>query len=255
MSQAQSVTATFIRQVSLTVAAAGTGGGTVTGPGGISCPGVCSATFDAGTPIALSASADATSTFSGWSGACSGAACSFTLNSSSTATATFTRIRYALTVTVGGNGGGTVTSVPAGIVCSTGTCSALFDAGTPVSLVATPDATSTFGGWSGACAGAGACSVTLNGPVSVGASFDVTIAGLSATVSLLGKVIGSGPAASLNDKLSSAQASVARGNRTAAANQLNAFINEVEALIKSGRLDLATGNALIAEARMLIGLL
>ncbi len=120
-----------------------------------------------------------------------------------------------------------------------------------MALTAAPSATSTFGGWSGACAGTGACSVTMTSAAGVGATFQVTIAGLSASVMALARVIGAGGANSLTSTLAAAQASVARGNQTAAINQLNAFINQVQALVRSGRLDPATGATLISEAQIL----
>jgi Divergent InlB B-repeat domain len=67
------------------------------------------------------------------------------------------------------SGAGTVTSTPAAITCP-GTCNAQFAAGASVSLAAAPAAGSTVT-WSGACSGAGACSVTMNGPKTVGATF------------------------------------------------------------------------------------
>jgi hypothetical protein len=50
-----------------------------------------------------------------------------------------------LTVTFAGGGAGTITSVPAGLGCST-TCSASFTSGTTVTITAAPNG-STFGGW------------------------------------------------------------------------------------------------------------
>ena len=67
------------------------------------------------------------------------------------------------------NGNGRITSTPPGIDCG-GTCSAQFDNG-QVSLSAAPDAGWTFAGWSGACSGTGACSVSLSSDVSVSAAF------------------------------------------------------------------------------------
>ncbi|GFE60844.1 LamG-like jellyroll fold domain-containing protein, partial [Geobacter sp. AOG2] len=66
---------------------------------------------------------------------------------------------FLLSVVKGGDGTGVVTSTPAGINCGA-TCSANFDSGTSVSLVASPDPGSVFSGWSGACSGTGACTVT-----------------------------------------------------------------------------------------------
>ncbi|MDU0458437.1 MAG: MBG domain-containing protein [Geobacteraceae bacterium] len=75
-----------------------------------------------------------------------------------------------LTVIVGGTGTGSVTSSPAGISCSGGSCSNTFS-GT-VNLYATPSVLSNFSGWGGACSGAStACSVLMNGEKTVTANF------------------------------------------------------------------------------------
>src|SRR4051812_29929676 len=68
--------------------------------------------------------------------------------------------RLAVAVTVGGN----VVSTPAGIVCSAaaGPCAADFAGDTAVALTARPDPGSRFVGWSGDCAGAGACTPTMD---------------------------------------------------------------------------------------------
>jgi phospholipase C len=75
----------------LTVQLAGTASGTVTSnPAGISCPSTCSASFNSGTVVQLTASPAAGAFFAGWSGACSGTAtCSLTLNADASVTATF----------------------------------------------------------------------------------------------------------------------------------------------------------------------
>ena len=75
---------------------------------------------------------------------------------------------YALTVAAPSNG--TVASSPAGINCGT-TCSANFAGGTAVTLAATPASGYVFGGWSGACTGTGACTVTMDAAKSVTATF------------------------------------------------------------------------------------
>lgn len=86
-----------------------------------------------------------------------------------------------LTVTKAGSGGGTVTSSPAGINCG-GTCSAQFANGTGVTLTAAAAGGSTFGGWSGACTGTGACTVSMTQARSVTATFTGTATGcLTAT--------------------------------------------------------------------------
>jgi hypothetical protein len=78
---------------------------------------------------------------------------------------------YALTVTRAGTGTGAVTSNPTGIDCGA-TCTASFASGAVVTLTATPASGSTFTGWSGACSGSGACSVTMDAAKNVTASFD-----------------------------------------------------------------------------------
>jgi uncharacterized repeat protein (TIGR01451 family) len=95
-------------------------------------------------------------------------------------TATFTRIQYTLTVTKAGNGNGTVASTPAGITCGA-TCSALFNAGTVVTVTATPNSGDAFAGWSGACTGTGACTVTMNVAASVTATFTARVVDLVVT--------------------------------------------------------------------------
>jgi hypothetical protein len=123
--------------------------------------------------VTLSATADAGSTFTGWSGGgCSGAgACTVTMDGAKSVTATFAaNTVYALTVSKAGTGSGGVTSAPAGINCGA-TCASNFGAGTVVQLTPTPVAGSQFSGWSGACTGVGACSVTMNSAQSVTATF------------------------------------------------------------------------------------
>ena len=77
-----------------------------------------------------------------------------------------------LTITKSGTGSGTVGSSPAGTSCGSGCLS--FAAGTVVTLTPTPTAGSTFAGWSGACSGAGSCTVTMNSNLSVTAAFNLT---------------------------------------------------------------------------------
>jgi alpha-tubulin suppressor-like RCC1 family protein len=77
---------------------------------------------------------------------------------------------YILSVVKSGAGNGTVSSLPAGIDCGS-VCSASYIVGSTVTLTATPDGTSTFTGWSGACTGTGTCSVAVEGAISVSASF------------------------------------------------------------------------------------
>jgi len=164
-------------QHTLTVSKAGSGSGGVTSsPGGINCGATCSAMFDQGTSVTLTATASAGSVFAGWSGGgCAGTGtCQVTLGADTTVTATFNpapTVTHTLTVSPVGDGSGGVTSSPAGIDCGV-TCSHAYNAGTQVTLTATADSGSTFTGWSGgACSGTGTCVVTLNSDTTVTATF------------------------------------------------------------------------------------
>jgi uncharacterized repeat protein (TIGR02543 family) len=180
MDAPRSVTATFTRHThTLAVALLGTGGGAVASePAGIDCGITCEATFDEATVVTLTATPDGTSTFTGWTGACTGTevTCEVTIDQAKNVDATFTRITYLLAVDKVGTSGGTVTSEPAGVDCGSA-CSAWYETGTLVTLTATPNAGSTFAGWSGAgCAGTGTCTVTLDAARSMTATFTYQIA-------------------------------------------------------------------------------
>src|SRR5262249_42704369 len=96
MTHARSVTATFTmipQQFPLTVTKADTGSGTVTSnPIGIRCGSTCSASFDQGIPVTLTAAAASGSTFTGWSGeGCSDTStCTVSMTQARSVTATFT---------------------------------------------------------------------------------------------------------------------------------------------------------------------
>jgi hypothetical protein len=74
------------------------------------------------------------------------------------------------TLSISNSGNGTITSAPSGINCGS-TCNAVFNDGSTVSLTATPANGYSFAGWSGACSGTGACSVTMNTAQIVSAAF------------------------------------------------------------------------------------
>jgi hypothetical protein len=171
MSQARNVTATFVATHALAVSKTGSGTGTVASDtGGISCGAFCSADYTDGTVVTLSAVASAGSRFTGWTGACSGSGtCTVTMSQTRNVTATFVAL-YTLTVTKTGSGAGTVSADVGAIGCGA-TCSADYDDGTPVTLTATASAGSRFTGWSGACTGNGACTVTMSQARNVTASF------------------------------------------------------------------------------------
>lgn len=97
----KSATAEFVPiQYTLTVSRTGSGAGTVTSsPSGIDCGSTCTATYNSGASVMLTAVAASGSTFNGWSGECAGQGnpCSATMNSDLSVTATFN--------TTGGGGG------------------------------------------------------------------------------------------------------------------------------------------------------
>ncbi len=157
--------------VPLDVAKAGNGSGTVvSSPDGIDCGSDCSHTYDHGTSVTLTATPATGSKFTRWEGCTGTTTCTVTMDGAKSVTAVFELRRFALEVTKAGTGGGTVTSSPAGIDCGTD-CSETHDHGTSVTLSATADADSTFTGWSGACTGTGACTVTVDDERSVTATF------------------------------------------------------------------------------------
>ncbi len=80
-------------------------------------------------------------------------------------------VNFNLSVVKIGAGTGTVTSSPAGISCGA-TCTASFVSNSVVTLTATAGTNSAFRGWSGGCAGTGACGVTLISNTTRTANFD-----------------------------------------------------------------------------------
>ena len=85
-----------------------------------------------------------------------------------------------LTVSVVGRVGGRVTSAPAGIDCGS-LCTALFVPGQVIDLAARVEPGFEFVGWGGACAGTGACRVTMNDARQVTAVFTATRFALTVT--------------------------------------------------------------------------
>jgi uncharacterized repeat protein (TIGR02543 family) len=175
MSANRSVSATFTQNKTYyTLSATKEGNGTINGsPAGISCGAVCSHNYESGTPVNLTATADAGYTFSGWSGACTGTGpCSVSMNSNKSIIAIFTQNASYYTLTTNNSGNGTITSVPEGINCGSA-CTYEFRSATSVSLNAKPDNGYVFRGWSGACLGTDQCTVNMDTAKAVTASFSV----------------------------------------------------------------------------------
>jgi hypothetical protein len=92
-------------QFTLSLSKSGTGTGTVTGTG-ISCGTDCSEAYNAGTSVSLTAAAALSSTFTGWTGACSGTTnpCTVTMNANAALTAAFAIKTYTLSASAGSGG-------------------------------------------------------------------------------------------------------------------------------------------------------
>ena len=133
----------------------------------------CTETYDFGTVVPLTATADAGSDFGGWTGACSGTGvCFVTMTAGRTVGATFAIQRYTLTVAAPAHG--TITGT--GITCGAGgvDCTETYDYGTVVPLTATPDTGYRLRTWTGVCSGTSPCSVTVDANKSVGGLFTLT---------------------------------------------------------------------------------
>jgi Divergent InlB B-repeat domain len=152
----------------------GTGTGSISSDiPGIDCGATCTANFNQDTVVSFAVTPDTGSRFAGWAGACTGTGdCKVTMDAAKNVTATFNLIpKFALTVTK--TGAGTISSSPVGIDCGA-TCTSSFDQNTVVTLTPTPGSGISFLGWTGACTGIGACTVTMNALKSVSASFEPT---------------------------------------------------------------------------------
>jgi uncharacterized repeat protein (TIGR02543 family) len=182
----------------LTVAGSGKGSGNVTGNiGAINCPSAnCTAAFDGGTSVTLTALPASGSTFTGWTGACSGSAttCVVAMNSNQTVTANFviSSTTYPITVSNAGNGFGEVfgaVALSSNIInCGVNpsppanVCSTTVTNFTSVTLTAAAASGSTLSGWTVTggiagpdCAGtAGTCTVSVNAATNVTATFTST---------------------------------------------------------------------------------
>ncbi len=126
------------------------GSGTVTSnSAGITCGGLCTATYESGTLVTLTASPATDATFANWSGACTGSRdCRVTLRAATSVTAIFRLNTYPITAAANQTACVVVTCAPNPIPHdSSSTCTA------------TPKTGYTFSAFSGACTGA-QCVVT-----------------------------------------------------------------------------------------------
>jgi len=131
---------------------------------GSTTPAVGTHIYDDGSVVSVSAVADPGWQFTGWAGWVTdpaSASTSVTMTWDRTLTANFKKVQT-LTVDVQGSSTGTVTSVPAGIICP-GDCEEIYDYGTTVTLSAAVDTGTVFDGWvGGGCNGTDDCQLTMN---------------------------------------------------------------------------------------------
>ncbi|MBY0490137.1 MAG: Ig-like domain-containing protein [Gemmatimonadaceae bacterium] len=202
---ARRVSVGFRARQTLTVSGASSGSGTVVASDGtISCTifgasasGPCAAAFAEGATVQLTAAATGGSAFQGWQGDCasaSGATCTLTMDRARATSPRFVG-SAALIVRGAGSGFGTVSSQPAGIACSVlagnteGACTTSVLIGNSITLTPVPASGSEFIGWSGACSGSAACTVTLAQLSEVTATFRQL--GVPLTITLSGPSGGS----------------------------------------------------------------
>jgi len=170
----KSITATFTAAKQLSLVLAGSGKGSVNvsaleNP--CTIPG-CNILLPAGSSVTLFPFAESYSTFSRWSGDCSGSTeCIVTMDSDKSVEATFSLKSYQVTVNINGGSGNTVASSPSGLVCSGTACSGMFPYGTILTVTAVPAEEQALTGWFGACSGNGVCSFTVTGDISSIANF------------------------------------------------------------------------------------
>ena len=174
----------------LTITGGGNGYGRVTAPpygeagdllcsisGGSADPIYCVKQYGFKTQVVLTATPEGGSSFTGWSGACTGTSltCKTTMTQVRSVRASFSgtgKPSFVLNVTGGGDGGGRVVSqqglapaidctVSAGTAVGSG-CSATYLEGTVVTLTASPSDGQSFAGWTGDCTGTGTCSLTMS---------------------------------------------------------------------------------------------
>ena len=177
--------------LTLAVRTTGHGSGTIqSSPSGIACTstggspsGTCSAPLEAGATYTLSATPVAGSRFVEWGGDCTGAGtCTVTMSQTRSVSAQFDLSDtnpIVLMVAGVGTGRGIVTAAPGSAQCTfTGVvagdaCSVSYAQPTQVTLTASPQFGSTFGGWGGdACTGTAlTCTFTISAATTVSVNF------------------------------------------------------------------------------------
>ncbi len=124
--------------------------------------------YTEGDSVTLSATPNVCYEFTGWSGACSGTACTLTMDSDKSVTANFKLKTYSLNINANN---GTVTKNPN---------KTSYGCGEKVTLTAVPNSCYEFTGFSGACSGT-ACTLTMDSDKTVSANFRLKTFSLNIT--------------------------------------------------------------------------
>jgi len=180
------VTAAFrIAEFPLTFTLSGTGAGSLISSDGTTCTSTltdrlatCTKLVPAGATVSVNAAPTVESSFSGFSGDCTGnGACSFVVNAPRSVNATFSRKKVQVTLQLSGTGGGTVTGDGASLctmalATRNAICTASVDYGATVAFAGNPVFESTFESFGGDCsAGGRTCSLTVVTPTTITALF------------------------------------------------------------------------------------
>jgi hypothetical protein len=174
----------------LLVSKTGTGSGGVTSNvGTIDCGLSCTDDYDYGTDVTLTPAADMGSTFTGWSGACTGMGpCVVDMLGNQEAIANFDINTYLVDVVISGAGSsvnGVVSVSDGGIDCGNGgnDCSELYDYNYNVQLKSNETNGYTLNTWSGGgCTGNGTCSFSVTDNTTITATFQDSIHTLTVAV-------------------------------------------------------------------------
>jgi len=155
----------------LSVILTGSGGGSIHSnsnvsgvPGDISCPsGLCGAGYPYASIVNLSASPDGTSTFSGWSGACTSTPCSVTMNEAKSVTASFTAAPRARNATTGSS-----YATLADAIAAASSGNEIWTLGAQLDGAVLLDKTITLlGGWNATYTGKNGLPTLLNGELTI----------------------------------------------------------------------------------------
>jgi hypothetical protein len=155
----------------LSVVVTGSGAGSVHSssnvsgaPSDISCPGVlCSAGYPYASIVTLSASPDNMSTFTGWSGACTGTPCDVTMDGAKSVAATFSAAPRARNATTGSS-----YATLADAIAAAGSGNEIWTLGTQLDGAVIVDKTiNLLGGWNATYTGKSGLPTLLNGDLTI----------------------------------------------------------------------------------------